>query len=186
MFYFIAFILQNSHNTYWHPVATRWKASQFIQAHTCLFSSSSWWYSLPVSLTWKLMNLPLQGLSSLFSVPFKGSGRECKCPVTFWADFENPVLSRQLLSACLMCPSLWVHEPHCSSTDLHHHQTADWLLLISFTSSVVSAKGNTAPLCSRTHTQLADKISAPLKITFYNLWRMGGISDNEKSKRCKL
>jgi len=37
-------------------------------------------------------------------------------------------------------------------------------------------------LWSRAHTELADKISELLKITFENTWGMGDISDNGKSK----
>lgn len=48
---------------------------------------------------------------------------------------------------------------------------------------MVSVKASiAAPLCSRTHTKLVDKISAQLKTTFHNLWNMDGISDNGKSK----
>lgn len=58
-------------------------------------------------------------------------------------------------------------------------QLIDLLLLISLISGVVSAK---APLCPRTHPELADEISEQLKITFDNLWIIDHISSNGKSK----
>lgn len=50
------------------------------------------------------MNLSLQGLSSIFSVPFKGSDKGHECPVMFPAEFENPVLSMAAVTSMFDVP----------------------------------------------------------------------------------